>query len=85
MKKSKSFDLDFLACPKGFEPSSFRVGVWRAIQLCHGQKLRKLLYHTLAKNAMKFKKIFKQSTYAKQKMQRITAVEVDEKRKSEKI
>ena len=34
---------------------------------------------------MKFEKIFKQSTYAKQKMQRITAVEVDEKRKSEKI
>ena len=28
-----------LAYPNGFEPLTFRVGVWRAIQLCHGQIL----------------------------------------------
>ena len=29
----------FLACPTGFEPAASRVGVSRAIQLCHGQIL----------------------------------------------
>ena len=35
-KQHRRFLL-FLACPNGFEPLAFRVGVWRAIQLCHGQ------------------------------------------------
>ena len=33
-----------LACPTGFEPAASRVGVSRAIQLCHGQMMC-LLYH----------------------------------------
>ena len=47
-----------LACPKGFEPSTFRVGVWRAIQLCHGQKLNLVYYiTTLSEFQLKKKKI----------------------------
>ena len=38
----KKFDkpklVEFMACPTGFEPATSRVGVSRAIQLCHGQK-----------------------------------------------
>ena len=36
-KSDKAYLVGFLAYPNGFEPSTFRVGVWRAIQLCHGQ------------------------------------------------
>ena len=40
----KKFDktklVEFLACPTGFEPAASRVGVSRAIQLCHGQMYR---------------------------------------------
>ena len=36
-KKSKSEDLDFLARPKGFEPPTFRIGIYCAIQLRYGR------------------------------------------------
>ena len=36
-RKQRCRFLLLLACPNGFEPLAFRVGVWRAIQLCHGQ------------------------------------------------
>ena len=33
--------LSFLACPEGFEPPFFRIGICCVIQLRHGQKLKK--------------------------------------------
>ena len=39
-KFDKSKLVEFLACPTGFEPAASRVGVSRAIQLCHGQIYR---------------------------------------------
>ena len=33
------FCRPLMACPTGFEPATSRVGVLRAIQLCHGQIL----------------------------------------------
>ena len=38
--------LFLLACPTGFEPATSRVGVSRAIQLCHGQILD---YYSISK------------------------------------
>ena len=42
-KSDKAYLVGFLAYPNGFEPSTFRVGVWRAIQLCHGQMQNAIL------------------------------------------
>ena len=49
------FTALFWACPGGFEPSIFRVGVWCIIQLCYGQLLAThLFYHTITKNTSPF-------------------------------
>ena len=52
IKKPKTGFL--LACPIGFEPTSSRVGVLRAIQLCHGQKFKDLQKASLYMNLTKF-------------------------------
>ena len=46
-KFDKSKLVEFLACPTGFEPATSRVGVLRAIQLCHGQMCTCLFYQIL--------------------------------------